>query len=942
VSAARAAVATYRLQLSQQFTLRDAARVVPYLADLGISNVYLSPILKARTGSTHGYDVVDPTRINPELGRDAALAALHQQLRRHQMGLLLDIVPNHMAAGSENAWWMDVLEHGPASCYARVFDIDWGLLPGASEKVLLPILGDRFGAVLERGELRLALGVDRLELHYHDHRLPVAIRSYPIVLDAAKEAAASRPVAQRCASVAARIRWAAVTPEVHVVAAQLQDEFAALLRAAGPRRALQTALKRINGRAGRTASFDALESLIDQQHYRLAWWRSAPHLINYRRFFDINDLVGLCVERPEVFAATHGLICSLVEQGVVTGLRIDHIDGLRDPREYLCGLQGALQPRMASGSGRVPVLVEKILSADELLPGDWPVAGTTGYDFLNAVNGIFIHAHGLRRLRSMYAQITEDRRSLADVTYRLQKDVMRDLFRAQVRTLSRQLARLAADDRHACDVAPSELKSALVELTACLPVYRTYIDERGPSPNDRAHIVKAFESATRRADPRRVSAPTLDFVQRVLLLDTPRVHQRAAWQEFVRRWQQFTGAVAAKGVEDTAFYRFAPLVSLNAVGADPEHLTAFVGVERFHGRMIERQQAWPATMNATSTHDSKRSEDVRARINVLSEIPDAWRACLTRWRRWNAVHRTALDGVQVPDANEELFIYQNLLGVWPLERSPLKGLQERFEQFVIKANRESKLHTSWTNPNADYEAALLRFVAAILRRSRRNRFLPDFLRLQQRVAYFGAINSLAQLLVKLTAPGVPDFYQGNELWDFSLVDPDNRRPVDFEARRKALRDIDAKLHRDRMAGLSSLRTNWRDGSIKLFATREGLRLRRQFREFFRLAEYVPLETTGRHAHHVLAFARRHDRQWMVTVVPRCLALLSPKPRPELGRVNWADTAVLLPEAAPGRWSSYFCATPAVATNGSSATRRLLVSQLLRAFPVALLHDLEAH
>lgn len=947
MTAARLPLATYRVQLSGRFPLSEAARLVPYLAALGVSDVYSSPVLRARTGSTHGYDVVDPAEIDPQIGGERGIDALHAALRAYDMSLLLDIVPNHMAACSENPWWTDVLEHGPDSPFARFFDIDWDLLSdsaAAPRKVLLPILGDRFGTELERGALRMHLHRDGLELRYFEHRLPLAMSAYAVVSDAAltsgllHDAGVRALTRLRARIAAAGARSGHGGSSAYAQRIRVRRAFAELCRtSARVRGGVRAALRRLNGRPGRAASFSPLQALLDQQHYRLASWRSAAHLINYRRFFDINDLVGLRVEDRRVFAATHLRVLSLLERGIVSGLRIDHVDGLRDPERYLRTLTSEMRRRAGRRGGPPPfVVVEKILAADESLPRGWDAAGTTGYDFQNAVNGVFIDTAGLRQLRVLYARATGDRRSLADMGYRLQKDIMGQLFRAPIRALSLSLLRLAAEDRHARDLSPSELRTALVEVTACLPVYRTYAGPRGVSPADREHVSQAVAAALRRAGRRSAPSPAVDFLRRVLLLETSAPATHRNWLEFTLRWQQFSTAVAAKGVEDTAFYRFHPLLSLNAVGADPERLTAFVGVERFHARMRRRRQSCPATLNATSTHDSKRSEDVRARISVLSEMPRVWQRSLQRWRRLNAGARSVIDGAAVPDVNEELFIYQNLLGVWPLAAREERGLRPRFEQFVVKANREAKLHTSWSNPNPDYEAALVRFVSVILALSPRNAFLRDFRRLQQRIAYFGAINSLAQVLIKVTAPGIPDFYQGNELWDFSLVDPDNRRPVDFAARQRALRSLRNARAPGRRALRAALLTRWRDGRIKLFVTQAALQARRAHRQVFEAGAYLPLETTGRHKRHILAFARRLQNQWALTIVPRCVAALDSRVRAPLGRVDWADTAVALPRRAPAGWRCCFSSAEIAAPRRPGQAPQLEVSDVLDAFPVSLL------
>ena len=804
----RIPISTYRLQFNREFRFADARGIVDYLHELGIGDLYASPVLKARPGSVHGYDVTDPTQLNPEIGTVEEFDELSDALRANGMGFVLDIVPNHMAASLDNPWWFDVLEKGEESPYASFFDVNW-----ETKKVLLPILGRPYGEVLDNQELVLRIENGRAVLQYYDQRLPLAAG-----------------------------------------AENLRSE--------------------------------AIDQVLSRQHYRLAFWRKASDAINYRRFFDITDLIGLHAERDEVFRATHAYPLQLLGEGKVTGLRIDHIDGLLDPKGYLDRLP------------REYVVVEKILAGNEQLPSDWQTHGTTGYEFLNFLNGAFIDREGFHRLESTYQDFTGSTATTAEVFHERKRQVMKELFAGEVNALVHRLCQLAEADRHARDLSRTELNEAFVSVTALLPVYRTYMRDFDISETDRAYIDDAIAAAGQ--------GPAFDFLRRVLLLDPAWYlqDQKSGYLDFVMRWQQFSGPVMAKGLEDTTFYVHNPLISANEVGGDSNGPEVYFGVEQFHRRNQMRRTRWPHTMNASSTHDTKRSEDVRARINVLSELPGEWARSLRLWSRLNRSE-------SAPDATEQVLIYQSMLGAWPIE-------PDRLKQFVTKALREGKTHTSWMNVNEDYEERVLAFVDSLYVTEK---FLSDFNRLQKKIAYFGALSSLSQLVLKITSPGVPDFYQGTEMWDLSLADPDNRRPVDFSARIQMFEELQKR------ARPRELLKNWTDGRIKMYVAWKTLTLRRSHADLFSEGEYIPLRAAGARQDHIIAFARRLGDQWSFVAVPRLVAKLTRAGSAPLGAKVWQDTMIELPPEAPSHWTN--------ALTGEEVTSPVLAANLFSTLPVAV-------
>jgi (1->4)-alpha-D-glucan 1-alpha-D-glucosylmutase len=951
--------ATYRIQFNRGFRFADARALVPYLHALGVTDLYASPLLQAREGSAHGYDVTDPARLNRELGDEEAFAELTAALQQHEMGLLLDIVPNHMAASTENPWWADVLQNGPASPYAAWFDIDWRpWRPGLTDKVLLPVLGAPYGRELETQKLSLVLEEDGFFVRYYDKRFPLKPASYAGVLSHRLEELVTASGKDHPAVPA----FMELIELFRTLPAPDKDDFASAFRQAVRRLRslyhtqprirdfLEGTLQSLNGRQDDPRSFDTLDRLLAQQHYRLAFWRAAHREINYRRFFDISDLVSVRVEEENVFAATHARILQLAAAGSITGLRIDHIDGLLDPEGYL----RRLQEHLGAAGAAIPfyIVAEKILANGEALPPEWPVSGTTGYDFLNAVNGLFCDRRGAGTLDETYRRFGGVEEDFSAVVYARKRQVLEELFPGEVRRLAWQLSRLAEQDRHGCDLTLPELEQAVIEVTAWLPVYRTYIRNFHVTARDRRYVERAVTAAVERTP---AAGPACAFLRRVLLLEFPDhlpAEGKREWLRFAMRWQQLTGPVMAKGYEDTALYVYNRLVSLNEVGGNPQ--TAGVSVAEFHARNRAVQERGPHTLNATSTHDTKRSEDVRARINVLSEIPGLWAEKLSRWRDWNHSRKPVVDGRPVPDGNMELLIYQTLVGAWPLSEGEVPAFKERLQTYLVKAAREAKTHTSWLNPRSEYEDALTAFATAILEPGEDNLFLRDFLEFQKIAAFFGALNSLAQVLLKITAPGVPDFYQGTELWNLSLVDPDNRRPVDFKTRAELLAALQEREAHGLPLLVQELLETWEDGRVKLYLTYKALHFRRANRELFAAGEYLPVEVTKPGDEHACAFARRLGDRWVLVAVPRLPVRLQeagratpaeaaadrpPVLKPPLGEAAWGETSLILPENSPDRWHNVLTGealAAALPAGTASGSKILPLACVFRSFPAALL------
>jgi malto-oligosyltrehalose synthase len=955
--------ATYRLQLNRDFTFAQATAIVPYLSGLGISHCYISPCLKARPGSLHGYDIVDHNSFNPEIGTaeefDRFVAVLHE----HGMGLILDIVPNHMGVmGSDNTWWLDVLENGEASIYASFFDIDWQPLKDELHgKVLIPVLSDHYGAALESGDLKLVFHSARgeLDVSYFEHRFPVDPKEYPRVLQRSADTVATTlgeqnpdllefqsliaafghlPSRQETSSD--RIGERNRDKEIH-------KRRLAELCARSPEIVIciERVVELINGNPADPASFEELHELIKAQTFRLANWRVASDDINYRRFFDTNDLAGIRIENETVFEVTHRLILTLMKDGKVDGFRLDHPDGLYDPAQYFQRLQRGIATAVGDSENENNendpryVVIEKILTGPERLPTNWPVDGTTGYDFSNLVNGVFVDPQAEMRMERIYRNFLGDEIDIDDLFYRSRKLIIRVALASELNVLANRLAKIALAKRRTCDFTLNGLRVALTEAVASFPVYRTYVTAAGAAETDERYIHSAIAAAKWRSPAADTSI--FDFVGDVLLTRVAQgqdpTYQNAVIT-FAMKFQQFSSPVMAKGLEDTAFYRYNRLVSLNDVGGDIHRFGTTV--PDFHLANQERQRDWPHTMLATSTHDSKRSEDVRARINVLSEIPGFWRIRLRDWKNFNRRYKKSINNVPAPSANDEYLLYQTLIGAWPVE--PLndgpawKTFSDRIEAYMLKAIREAKENTSWINRNTEYEGAVSVFVKALLTPGPRNRFLPDFIPFQNHVARLGLWNSLSQTVLKLTCPGVPDIYQGNDLWDFSLVDPDNRRPVDYLLRQQMFRDFSEWADTPSVSQLRNLLETPEDSRLKLYVIWKALSFRQQQPALFQHGEYISLAVEGTKAGHVIAFARKSTTSSVLVVAPRQIAgLLGDSGEPPIGAQVWQDTHILLPLSDRPEQYRNVLTGEVLPLEQADGRVKIAVSEILKDFPVGL-------
>ena len=948
---------TYRLQFRREFTFEHARERVPYLAALGVSHIYASPFLKARAGSTHGYDIIDHNALNPEIGSDEQLGRLIAALKEHGMGLMMDIVPNHMGVmEADNAWWLDVLENGPAAPHASYFDIEWEpaneVLRG---KVLLPVLGAQYGLALDQGELKLRFDAKAAELSvwYCSHRFPIDPREYPRILQPGLERleaqlGSSAPLFAEFASLVASFGHLPARSErrADTTADRLRDktvrkhQLAELCeRSDEIRRYIDESVAAFEGTPGQPESFDRLHELMEAQAWRVAHWRVAGDDINYRRFFDIHDLAALRMESEAVFEDTHRLVLRLVHEGKVDALRVDHPDGLYDPAQYFERLQRRAAP---SGAGASPgekniyIAVEKVLAQHERLPESWPVHATTGYRFLNLLNGLFVDAASDSEMERAYTVFLGRRIDYDELLHECKVLIMTNSLSSEMGVLATTLNRIAKADRRHRDFTLNSLRRALVEIVANFPVYRTYSTGAGMREEDRRYVDWAVAKARKRA--RAAESSVYDFIRDVLLGTLPghRPAYTALVEGFVRRFQQFTSPVMAKAVEDTSFYIYNRLVSLNEVGGDPR--TFGISLKAFHAASADRARSWPHTMLATSTHDNKRSEDVRARINVLSEAPAAWRLALRRWSRLNQRKKIQVGDEPAPSKNDEYLLYQTLLGAWPLEpmdAASLDVFRERIEKYMLKAVREAKVKTSWINPNEEYERGLSNFIGALLKSLEGNPFLNDFLPVQQRIARCGMLNSLSQTLIKLASPGVPDIYQGNELWDLSLVDPDNRRPVDYDRRVAALEQMRQAAPHELASQAAQLLSSMHDGRVKQYVTWKTLGLRAHLAELFAQGEYIGLFAQGAKSEHVCGFARRHEGRSVIAIAPRLvLQLTSGGDRLPLGEEVWEDTSLPLP--AGGSYVDAF--TGARHELGTENAPALSLSRALSVFPVALLES----
>lgn len=969
-------VSTYRVQFNAGFRFEDARRLAGYLHALGISHLYSSPVLKARPGSLHGYDIMDHSQLSPEIGSYEDFQDLARELSNYGMGQVLDFVPNHMGIGyGSNPWWQDVLANGRASEFAEFFDVDWDPLKAElHNKLLLPILGDQYGAELEQGRIRLVLGDQGFRIEYYDRVLPLDAQTIPMIFEPVSQelnhqelrnllsGLRSLPSHSTTDSDLVRQRRRAIAP--------LTEALYTFIGQSPENRSLaQKAVELCNGRPGDPGSFDCLHRLLEEQVYRLSHWRVSGEEINYRRFFDVNDLVGLRMENPQVFAATHQLLRRLLADGMVQGLRIDHCDGLLNPRQYLVRLQMLYAASQCAGPTPRPplaengieqevqqvsgqhewmsrpsplyVVVEKILEPGEGLSAEWPVDGTSGYEFTALVNNIFIHRRSERQFTNLYHRFTGVSPDVDTLVYNSKKLIMNTSLASEVNVLAHMLDALSLSDRYARDHTRGALRDAIRETIACFPVYRTYIDERGQmTERDRTYVHEAIVRAKRR-NPDKAPA-SFDFLRDILLLrckesaDQSDLYRKKLY--FTLKFQQLTGPVMAKGVEDTAYYVYNRFIAVNEVGGSLKQFGA--AASEFHQANLRRQEQWPFSMVATSTHDTKRSEDVRARLDVLSEMPKAWTAQVLKWRRANRTRKRQLaDGRSVPDSNEEYLLYQTLVGSWPFEMNEPEArnrYRDRIKQYMTKAVHEAKVNLSWINDDPAYVEALQQFIEKILTpgtRSRPNSFLDLIQAFTPVVAFFGAVNSLAQRVLMIAAPGNPDIYQGMEMWDLSLVDPDNRHPVDYGLRQRLLSELDHRAESGSLTTLcAELLATYQDSRIKLWTTMQALRMRRDRRELFHAGKYTPLSGSGPKSEHLVAFAREHEGQVAIVAVPRFSYLLAGGTmRHPLGDL-WNTTELPVPAHTAEFLDNVFTGEKVKVT----PHRTLLCRELFAHFPVALL------
>ena len=917
--------ATYRLQFNHLFTFKQALNCLSYFQELGISDLYSSPIMKSVVGSLHGYDVLDCCALNPEIGTEEEFGQMAKALQELKMGLILDTVPNHMCISEpSNKWWQDVLENGPCSLYSGYFSIIWN--PPKAElknKVLLAVLDQQYGKVIENQEIKVVYEEGAFFIEYKTRRFPVNLRTWRAILNPVVDQLLPQLGEENSSLLELQSIMTALehlpgidetdpekckegNREKEIIKKRLANlvENAPLIQ-----EAIELVMSSLNGQKGDSHSFDSLEELLKSQAYRLSFWRVTNDEINYRRFFDISDLISMRVEEENVFVAMHELVLKYVKQGWITGLRIDHVDGLFDPQQYFVRLQEAcaevLDESHEQPGRHFYLIVEKILGGEEQLRSQWLVFGTTGYDYLNLLNGIFVVKENSVKLKQIYEHFIDRHNEMTEVIYNCKKLILILSMSSELHILARHLAEVSEQHRWSRDYTLETLRTALRDVIASFPVYRSYIrlEDCEVQEEDREYILTAINLAKRRNP---ASDPSIfDFIESVLLLKDPPglseeqiLHRR----HFVMRLQQLTGPVTAKGVEDTAFYRYYPLASLNDVGMDP---TSFgTDVADFHKKNQERLQKWPHTLLATSTHDSKRSEDVRSRINVLSENPAAWKEALLRWSNLNQSRKTLIENREVPDHNEEFLLYQTLIGSWPLysmDASARAQYTDRIEKYLIKALKEAKIHSSWINPNEAYEKRVQEFIGRILNLDPDNQFIKDFENFIQPIVKAGMFNSLAQIILKMTTPGVPDFYQGSELWEFTLVDPDNRHSVDYSNRQHLLNMLKQKAQEDPGALITHLMETPEDGRIKLYMTSKILNFRQQNPGLFQEGDYVPLEVTGEKSKHVVAFSRIKDQQQIIVAVGRFYTqLLSSTAVAPLDRV-WENTVLVLPQQLEGTY-----------------------------------------
>lgn len=937
--------ATYRLQFTSQFTFEMAKTIISYLSELGISDIYASPILKAQSGSTHGYDVVDPNQINPELGGQEEFEKIIEVVQEKQLGWIQDIVPNHMAFSSQNPLLVDVLENGPNSQYKNYFDIDWEHpYEGIRHRVLAPFLGKFYGDCLESGELKLQYDRNGFTINYWDWKFPIQIESYGKILDYNSEELRNKlgrtnPDFVKFLGILYAINAIQyITPgsghrERYEQISFIKSMIWELWNDNPDIKAfIEQNIEVFNGEVGKPESFDRLDDLLDDQFFRLAFWKVGNEELNYRRFFTVNDLICVRVEDQDVFDHSHKLILQLIEENKITGLRIDHIDGLYDPKQYLI--------RLRNQAENTYIVVEKILEPHEKLRVNWPIEGTTGYDFLNYVNGIFCYQDSEGEFEQCYSQFIGDVLKCDKLIDENKRKILEKHLAGDIDNLAHLLKRIADQYRYSSDFTIYGLKAALVEVMAAFSVYRTYISGEVSGEEVNYEVSKLDQECIAQVIAKtQENIPSflnelineISFIQKFLLLQfdehlTP--EDKKQWLHFVMRQQQFTGPLMAKSVEDTVLYIYNRLVSLNEVGSTPGHFG--FSLEEFHGFNQERCSDWPHAMNGTSTHDTKRGEDMRARINVLSEIPEEWNEYLQLWKKMNGGYKDTMRGLDVPTPNDEYFLYQTLLGIYPFDDQDKGEFVQRIKDYLIKAIREAKVNTAWLRPDMGYEEGFLKFVDSLFKETKQNKFLPSFRKFQQKIQHYGIFNSLSQTLLKITVPGVPDFYQGTELWDLTLVDPDNRRPVDFKKRLKFLNEIKSQWKKNKSALFTHLLQHPEDGKIKLFTIVQALKARQEYQDLFQRGDYQKLPVNGSLKSHIVTFMRTWNEQSAIVIAPRFLTKLIKEDEYPLGEQVWHETRISLPTGPSAVWKD------ALSGQEIQGENTLWIRDILNVFPVALL------
>lgn len=887
--------ATYRLQLTNKFRFADAEAIIPYLRSLGISHIYSSPIFEARPGSLSGYDTCDFSRISPELGGEEGFHSLVNALHHQGMGLIIDFVPNHMSAHPQwNRWWRSVLANGPSSSVSEYFDVDWNPVnSNLHGKVLLAILGGQYGDVLESGELRIAYHDGEFCLLYADYNLPLNPRQMKVLLrhrwqEMARSSGIDDATRQEFESILFHLDHIPGYQQAGLMARADRERETAVAthrltqvmqQSPALRQHLEDVIAEYNGVPGQPESFDLLHELLEQQPYRLSYWRTAMQEINYRRFFDINDLIGLRMEYEPLFRAAHAKLIELAETGAIDGVRLDHIDGLLDPQLYLLQLRAAT----AKSARPLYLVVEKILARQEWLSPEWPVDGATGYEFLALLNGLWVNERNLQEIDQIYLHFRERRKPDRDAVYHAKKLITASSMASELNVLAHELNLLSEENRRSRDFTLDGLQEALREVVACFPVYRTYISAQGFSSTDEMAIDEAIGQARRRNP--SIDYSIFEFIRsHICPVRQPEESEEDFGERlrFAMKFQQYTSPVQAKGMEDTVFYRYSPLASLNEVGTGTGRRATTP--QEFHDANIHRKERWPNAMLTTSTHDTKRGEDARMRIHVLTELPEEWRSNLLQWSYVNDGAKTMVNGHAAPDRGDEYLYYQTLLGMWPpRQKVPDDDTVRRIQAFMDKALREAKVHTSWINPSNEYDAAVEKFVQQTLRGKSSPAFLASFVPFAERIATLAAWESVSQIALKLMSPGVVDTYQGGELWDLSLVDPDNRRPVDYETRRQRLNTLTKDIvdpqfsPEKRSEAVAAIGQSWWTGDLKLLYVAQGLRLREKEPDLLLRGSYLPLIVKGQNAEHVIAFARKFHGKILLTIAARWFASLLPEP-----------------------------------------------------------------